>query len=162
MSTLKRGKIGNALLDASPPRGAVRGIPAGQGTGPQDERALRRMLASGRGGYWAMLTVRVDDLAVLDGEWPAAVVRSLAAHLREILDEDVSIYRSGGGLAILAGPGEDLPETRNGTLLLKMAIERKLTEPFFPHTAISPLTFSVETSTDRLSRLRPDSAERKS
>ncbi|MFB4319814.1 hypothetical protein [Actinomadura sp. 21ATH] len=149
MSLLELGKLGNAPMEAT----------RDHGTGLPNERALNRFLASGRDGHWALLTVGVKGLASADDERRTAVLRALAAHLGEILNDTVAVYRAGGGLAILVGPGEDLYETRHGTLLLEKAITRKLAEPFPPYTAVTLPAFSIRSSTDLLSRLRPATAE---
>ncbi|GAA4078044.1 hypothetical protein GCM10022214_39930 [Actinomadura miaoliensis] len=123
-----------------------------------DEHALHRMLDSGRDGYWALVTVHVEQPAELDGERAGTVLRTLVGRLGEILNSEATVYRTRDGLAVLAGPGDDLYELRHGMRLLKKAVVRAVTEPEPAHTGVPPLSFSFKAAADELSRLRPGGA----
>jgi hypothetical protein len=161
MHMLELGKIGDALLEAFLPHRAVSGMPHGEDIGLPDEHALRRRLASGGEGYWALLAVHVEEIARLDDRGVALVRWFLVRRLGEILNDEVSIYQTGSGLALLAGPGEDAMETGHGTRMLREAVTRKLTEPISPGAGIPSLTLSIEASTDELSRLCLDRRARR-
>ncbi|MFG2085277.1 MULTISPECIES: hypothetical protein [unclassified Spirillospora] len=151
---LELRRAGSALLDSVVPIRTVRGIPRDRRIGLPDERALHRVLASGREGYWAMVTVHVGELATLDGERATMVLRFLADRLDKILNDEVSTYQTTGGFAILVGPGDELYKTRHGTRLLLTAVTRKLTEPVPPRSGISPPSLSFDAVTDELPQLR--------
>lgn len=154
-------KAGSALLESIVPIRTVRGIPRNRRIGLPDERALFRVLSSGREGYWALVTVHVGELPALGDDRATRVLRFLACRLDEILNDHVATYQTTGGLALLVGPGDDLYRTRYGTRLMLKAVTRKLTEPVPPDAGVSPVSLSFDAATDELSRLRLGIAPRR-
>ncbi|GAA4096702.1 hypothetical protein [Actinomadura miaoliensis] len=158
---LELDRAGTSLLDVLFPKRTAPKPVGGRYIGLPDGRALHRVLASGRAGHWALVTVHVVELARLDDEHAVKVLRLLVGRLDEILNDDATVYQTGGGLAVLAGPGDDRYQMRHGTLLLRKAVIRKLTEPDLSCAGVPPLTLTFEASTGELSRLRAGGGARR-